>query len=189
MNRELSNMRSSTYQHTLNVDEASGTYDYDCSLFVGYALGRAFPSGWNALVAATKARPQAADIETFFASIPIGGSTAGFARVARPIDLVPGDVVAWLEPADISGNTGHTFFVHGTPSVNPSNGGEILVPIEDATSSPHGATDSRWPSNTGLGTGTVGLLIDGNGAPIGYRWTGGVSTKLEYTSIAMAHVQ
>ncbi len=181
-------MRSSTYTHTTNVNEATGTYDFDCSGFVGYALERVFPSGFAAIVAATTARPLAKDFELFFASIPIGGSKAGFGRVARVMQLVPGDVVAWLEPADVTGNTGHTFFVHGAPRVNPARSDEILVPIEDSTSSPHGAADSRTPSGaTGLGTGTVGLLIDASGAPIGYRWTGGVSTKLEYTSIAMGH--
>jgi hypothetical protein len=181
-------MTASTYSHTTSVDEAKGIFDYDCSGFVGYALGRAFPSGMAAIVAATTARPLAKDFEIFFASIPLGGTKAGFARVARVVQLVPGDIVAWLEPADVTGNTGHTFFVHGAPRVNPSRSDEILVPIEDSTSSPHGATDSRTASgSTGLVTGTVGLLIDSTGAPVGYRWTGGVSTKLEYTSISMAH--
>ena len=133
-------------------------FDYDCSGFVGYALDRVLPTGSAAIrVAQSTKRIYADDFEIFFRSIPIGKTKGGFRRVVKVDDLVAGDIVAWLRPADIvSDNTGHVLVVRGKPSVNPSRTDEMLVPITDATSSPHGSADSRYDDGaTGLGTGTI----------------------------------
>jgi hypothetical protein len=186
-NRQLAAMISSTYQHTTHVDEAKGIFDYDCSGFVGYDLSRAVPDGFATLKSATVARPLAEDFEHFFAEI---SSTRGrWRRVSRALDLVPGDIVAWLQPAEIaSANTGHVMIVHGKPEKNPKREGEVLVPIVDATSSPHGPADSRAATGaTGLGTGTIGLFVDAKGAPVRYRWTGGYSSSEYTTAIALGH--
>ncbi|MDT5117579.1 MAG: hypothetical protein QOE30_3318 [Mycobacterium sp.] len=41
--RELAAMTFSRYQHSTSVDESTGTYKYDCSGLVDYALGRVLP--------------------------------------------------------------------------------------------------------------------------------------------------
>jgi hypothetical protein len=189
--RELAAMKESTYSHTTNVVESTGTFDYDCSGFIDYALSRVLPAQLASLASYEGvSRPLAKHYEAFFESIPASGSKGGWTRVSRAADLVPGDVVAWLKPADVvSTNTGHVLMVRGAVKPNPARADEILVPIYDSTSSPHGSTDSRAPSGEGLGTGTIGVLIDAKGAPVGYRWTGGVSVKLEYTSVALGHLE
>jgi hypothetical protein len=188
--REVTAMISSTYQHTTLVDESKGVFDYDCSGFVDYALAVALPDALETLKSATEARPLAKDFETFFEGIAT--STGRWHRVARAKDLVPGDVVAWLKPADVaSSNTGHVMIVRELPTLNTKDTVETewLVPITDSTESPHGPSDSRTATGTtGLGTGTIGLVVDATGAPIEYRWTGGYSTKRETTSIALGHL-
>jgi hypothetical protein len=188
--REVTAMISSTYQHTTFVDESKGLFDYDCSGFVDYALAQAVPDALETLKTATEPRPLAKDFETFFAGLTT--STGRWHAVARAMDLVPGDVVAWLKPADVtSSNTGHVMIVRELPTLNTKNTVETewLVPITDSTESPHGPSDSRTATGaTGLGTGTIGLVVDATGAPIEYRWTGGYSTKRETTSIALGHI-
>jgi hypothetical protein len=44
IDRELGAMRVTRYQHSTRVDEASGSFMYDCSGLVDYALGRALPT-------------------------------------------------------------------------------------------------------------------------------------------------
>ena len=189
--RELAVLKTSTYDHTTSVNESAGQFNFDCSGFVGYDLSKSLPDALGTLTAATTARPLAKDFEAFFAAIPTGGKTGRWHRVVRAADLVPGDVVAWLKPADVaSSNTGHVLIVRLPVTPNPKRTDEWLVPITDSTSTPHGATDSRTPTGaTGLGTGTIGLLVDGGGAPIGYRWTGGVSVHDELTTISLGHAQ
>ena len=190
--RELKTMVTSTYQHTTTVDEGKGVFDYDCSGFVDYALSVALSDALTTVKDATTARPLAKDFETFFVSIASSSSSMGrWHRVVRALDLTPGDVVAWLKPADVtSSNTGHVMIVRALPSKNPARSDEVLVPITDSTSTPHGPSDSRTAAGaTGLGTGTIGLIVDASGAPVSYRWTGGYSTKIESTSIALGHVQ
>jgi hypothetical protein len=75
--------------------------------------------------------------------------------------------------------------VRANAFVNPKRAGEILVPITDSCASFHGSTDTRWPLGEGLGSGTVGLFVDGSGKPTGYRWTGGVSTTEYATEVAL----
>ena len=189
--RELGSLRSSTYDHTTSIDESKGVFNFDCSGFVGYALQRAAPDAMASVVAATIARPLAKDFEGFFESIPVSGQIGRWHRVARVLDLVPGDVIAWLKPADVvSSNTGHVLLARGGPIASSIHDGEVLVPITDSTSTPHGSADSRSSAGaTGLGTGTIGLAVDASGAPIGYRWSGDSSPKVEYTNIALGHVE
>jgi hypothetical protein len=60
--------------------------------------------------------------------------------------------------------------------VNPTRADEILVTVADSASTPH-ANDSRTATqSTGLGTGTIGLVVDLQGAPVGYHPSGGSST-------------
>jgi hypothetical protein len=185
--RQVAAMKLTAYEHTTFIDEASGTYKYDCSGFLGYALSRALPVQFAAVRSfGVVERPLAKHYETFFASIEPGAKKGGWSRVARAIDVQPGDVVAWLKPADlVSSNTGHVMIATGPATLNPKRADEIIVPITDSSASFHGPADSRYPSATGLGRGAIGILVDGDGAPLGYRWTGGMSAKEYATAIAI----
>ena len=186
--RELAAMKQSTYTHTTSVDEPSGTFDYDCSGFVDYALGRVLPDALATLVAATVKRPVASSFESFFASIAAGDANGRWRRVARVPDLAPGDVIAWLKPAALqSTNTGHVLVVRDAVSMRAA--GEWVIPIIDATESPHGSSDSRNAAGaTGLGTGTIVLLTDAGGAPTGYRWSTWSGSVPYPTAVALGHL-
>ena len=184
-NRQLARMTSSSYTHTTYVDEKTGTYNYDCSGFVGYALSRVVPSAFNAL---QHKRPVAAD---FYDHIVLSGSTpgsGGWMRVSTPLELLPGDIVVWLKPdSSDSTSTGHVMIVTGAPVKNPQRTGEVLVQVIDSTEFRH-AKDTRGPGQTGLGKGTIGIMTDTSGRPTGYYWRGGESTLLQKTEIAFARI-
>jgi hypothetical protein len=77
--------------------------------------------------------------------------------------------------------------VIGLATANPARPDEMLVPIADATSTPHGVADSRTAASaTGLGTGTIGLREDASGRATSYYWVGGVSKKAWSTAFAFA---
>ena len=187
-NRQLAAMTSSTYSHHTHIDEARGSYDYDCSGFVGYALGRAAPDAFAELTKATVKRPLAKHIVSFVDGIPPLAHTGRWHRVMRAVDLVPGDVVAWLQPADsTSTNTGHVMIVHGAPAQEAGHPERVVVPVIDSTAVRHGAGDSRPVHTSGLGTGAIVLVVDASGAPAHFHWTPGKAR--EHTSpIALAHL-
>jgi hypothetical protein len=116
------------YQHKTEVDKASGTFFYDCSGLLDYALGRVLPTAASALPTSTSARPLAGDIERYLR----GGLAA------------------------------------------PIGGWQAL-----------GRIDALQPGNTGLGTGTIGLVADSAGAPTAFYWQGGVSKHPKPTEIAL----
>ena len=99
-------------------------------------------------------------------------------QIAIAIDARPGDIVAWKNPAHKTGehtNTGHVMVIDEPPIEEPSAGllpdGEkaFRVRVIDSTSSPH-ADDSRAANQSGVGRGTIWLIVDAAGKPIGYRW-------------------
>ena len=182
--RELAAMRTSHYQHRTSVDEKDGSFDYDCSGFVDYALGRVLPAALAALPVTTSTRPLAADIERHLETIGDSGADP-WRRVPTVADLAPGDVVAWLATEDSNtDDTGHVMIVNGSPTPDPNGAGRWLVPVADSTVDPHG-DDSRHDDETGLGTGTIGLVVDEHGHPTAFAWRGGISTRWHTTSIAL----
>jgi hypothetical protein len=185
----FSTMRSSTYVHRSSIDATRGHFDFDCSGFVDYVLAESNQRAFAELRAATVKRPLARHFVQFFQSLGARG-TANWLPVARPADLAPGDVLAWLKPADVtSRNTGHVMIVREAPRFDAKHD-LWTVPIIDSTAVPHGKGDSRKTAHaTGLGTGEVLLVVDGAGAPIGYRWSRGKKAKLHHTTIAFARVR
>lgn len=184
--RQLAAMKITAYQHTTEIDEATGTFKYDCSGFLRYALLRSSPAHFDAVVAfGGVKRPLAKDYELFFESLS-EKAVGGWSRVVLAGDLRPGDVVAWRHPPD-SGKTttGHVVIVREAAYVNPRRADEVIVPVIDSAVSFHGATDSRYPSGGGLGAGPIGLILDSTGRPVRYRWTGGVSATEVTTEISM----
>jgi hypothetical protein len=194
-NRQLSIMRRSLYTHKTQIDEPTGLFEYDCSGFLDYSLANVAPDALADLRRATVKRPLAKHFVAFFESIPQGGKTGGWRRVGRVVDMVPGDVIAWLKPADVvSKNTGHVMIVRAAPVQARAQSGDVTaltvtVPIYDSTSVRHGKGDSRLPSRaTGLGTGEILVMVDQGGRPLRYRWSHGKKAREHVTTIAMGHL-
>jgi hypothetical protein len=182
--RELAAMKKTHYQHTTAVDEAIGKFDYDCSGMVDYALDRVLARDAQALPTSTSRRPLAGDIERFLHNT-IDRPAQGWRAVTRVDQLGPGDLVAWLVTEDsTTGDTGHVMVVLDAPRSNATRNGEWLVQVADSTLSPH-ALDSRHQGETGLGTGTIGLVVDANGGPVAFYWKGGISEHAKPTEIAL----
>jgi hypothetical protein len=189
--RQLRAMKTTKYRHKSKIDEAEGRFEYDCSGFIAYALARTMPDALAAVPIGAKGRPRAEDFAYYFAAL---SDADPWTRVA-PSDLAPGDIIAWVRPAEVTNtNTGHMVIVldvKGSLPPSPavaSVGGtkELLIRVVDSTESPH-ADDVRGPDTaTGLGSGTIGLVLDGSGAALGYRWKGGESVKAYATTVAIA---
>jgi hypothetical protein len=192
VHRELATMTDSGYQHKTDVDDGEGGFYFDCSGFVDYALAHSLPADLKALPVTTSTRPLAKDFEHHFRAAADGSGDSAAAGPWREVptvaELRPGDVIAWLKPADVkSRNTGHVLVVLQNPVRNAARPDEWLVKVADSTTSPH-AQDSRGDDADGLGTGTIGLSVegaDGGGHPVGYYWRGGVSTVLKHTEISL----
>jgi hypothetical protein len=182
--RELGAVIESHYDHHTHVVEPDGVFDYDCSGFVGYALSRAAPVALRSVVEATRARPLARHFEAFFTS-----PRAPWTRLERAADLVPGDVIAWLEPpAKHSRNTGHVMIVDqaSRPGRRPN---EVIVGVIDSSRSGHGPADVRNRDHRGgLGTGELVLLVDRDGRPTGYRWSLSRRSVAYQTDVALGHL-
>jgi hypothetical protein len=167
--RILGAARSSQYAHTTYVDEATGTFDFDCSGFLDYAMSRALPAAFADLQHASVSRPLAADYEKFISGL--GAGTARWQRLSRAAELAPGDIIAWLKPASIAtSDTGHVMVVDGAPQAGATPGEWNVLVIDSATSG-HGPTDTRTASGQGIGAGTIVLMVDANDAPTGYHWS------------------
>ena len=184
IDRELSAMRVTHYQHNTQVDEANGSFKYDCSGLLDYALSRALPDSLHALPHDTSARPLAGDIERYLRR-GLSGSVNGWRAIVRVDELSAGDVVTWLATEDSkTGDTGHVMVVRSEPVRNSKRPHEWLVEVADSTLSPH-ARDSRHEGETGLGTGTIGLVVDDRGAADAFYWKGAISERPKSTEIAL----
>ncbi len=183
--RQLGRMNASRYSHATYIDETNGTYEYDCSGFVGYALSRADPCAMSVLL---HKRPDAGNFYYHFIQFGPSPGSGGWMSVSTPSELRPGDIIVWLKPDESDAkSTGHIMIVAGTPGPNPERDGEILVRVIDSTTSPH-ADDTRKPGQTGLGKGTIGIMTGPSGHPSGYYWRGGVSSNLQETKMVFARI-
>lgn len=182
--RVLSTMTASSYSHKTHIEGT--TYDVDCSGFVDYLLARVEPSALGELRAATVKRPLARHFVQFFQAPHDGGR---WQRVARVSELVPGDVLAWKKPAEMtSTNTGHVMVVAAAPE--PRGGGMWTVPIFDSTAAPHGKSDPRKAAHTtGVGRGAVLVEADAAGAPVAYFWSDGKKSRRHATEIAIGRLR
>ena len=189
------------YQHTTFIDESTHTYDVDCSGFVNYVMARAVPDALTALQSGTQPRPVAKSYVGFTSGLP--AVVSRWERVTRAQDLVAGDILSWLEPTDVvSTSTGHVMIV--SAAVTPVTSGasdagdagdagvvtEVRTPVIDSTESGHGPTDPRTINNTtGVGQGTIALVVDSQGAPVAYRWSVEKGSSPHPTTIALAHLR
>jgi hypothetical protein len=185
---QLDGMRSTRYQHATDVDPERGAYFYDCSGLIEYSLARSVPDALRVLPTSTKPRPLAVDIAFHLLRAPTQPDDP-WHPVLTAAELEPGDLIAWVTPRESSSrNTGHVMVVTAPPAPNPARRDEWLVEIVDSTSTPH-AGDSRDDGTTGLGSGTVGLVVDAAGRPTAYRWRGGESPKAPRTLVALGRLR
>ncbi len=178
--RVLSNVKTTSYSHTTHVDASQGLYEVDCSGFVDLLFKSVSPKQLKDLKARhSHKRPLADDYEQAFEEAPAKPSSAGWQHIAQIGDAVPGDILAWKNPAHKTGehtNTGHVVVIDERPVEDPAalrqvSAGEKVyrVRVIDSTASPHGY-DTRPEGQSGVGRGVIWLITNAAGKPIGYRW-------------------
>lgn len=159
------NLRSTLYSHQLTVDEARGSYQFDCSLMVSWILQRSAPQAHQELGGRGIAEDYVHTLEAIAPDQP----TPGWRRVSRIAEIQSGDVVAWRTPAGLpSSASGHVVIAAGRP-IAYRNG--FLLRVVDSTSFPHGEDTRRGGSGFGYGT----LYFEVNpqtGEGTAYGWTG-----------------
>lgn len=133
-------------------------------------------------IASHHRRPLAKHFEAFFSA-----PAAPWTRVYRANDLVPGDVIAWLEPPEThSRNTGHIVIAADRPH---ARGDELVIRVIDSSHSGHGKGDRRVrEARNGLGTGDLVLHVGADGRADGYRWSTWKRSKLFLTPVAIGHL-
>ncbi len=183
----VSGAKQTTYSHTTYIDESTGTYDVDCSGFTNFVIQQADSAAFTELVAATAPRPLAAEYARFFVALPAAGS-GSWHQVTVAMNLVPGDLVAWVEPPQLnSTDTGHTFVVAAPPSMGEN---EVDIEIYDSTATGHGSTDPRTiAGTTGVGEASVAITVDAAGLATGYRWAVERGVLAYTTTVGMAHLE
>ena len=168
--RILDNTQHTTYQHDIFIDEATGTYNVDCSGFVSYILGRVAPAHLELIPTHdTEPRLLAQDYHTFFSSLPTE-TTNGWQQILYLPDVRRGDFIAWPLPPP-NPDTGHVFIVAADPV--PVADDILAVMAYDASDILH-YNDSRGNGpgqfRTGVGSGTFHLQIDSAGIPVAFRF-------------------
>jgi hypothetical protein len=163
-------LAESEYSHATIVSERRGSYKFDCSGMVHWVLRKAAPAAARSTFYGAAQRPLARDFQRRIARAPTDRARAGWRRIARVSELMPGDVVAWIKPKEIdSPNTGHTGFVVLPPVRVPGYENAFLVRLADSTRLLH--DDDTRVGRTGFGFGTILLIADPEtGAPVAYGW-------------------
>jgi cell wall-associated NlpC family hydrolase len=153
------------YQHDTYVDVATGTYDMDCSGYVGYVLQRIAPRHYGTIPSDSAAgRPLAFDFYDLFSGLP-HEEADGWRAVPPLAGARRGDIVAWrselLEPGE---NTGHVFIVAADPEI--FDDGVISVLAYDSSNILH-YDDTRGQGGnspaTGLGSGRIHFRVGDSG--------------------------
>jgi len=168
--RILENTQQTNYQDNIYIDEATGTYDVDCSGFVSYVLGCIAPNHLNLIpLSGSETRLLAHDYYNFFSSLP-NQTTDGWRQILYLQDARRGDLIAWALPPP-NRDTGHVFVVAEQPVAFDAN--TLAVMAYDASDILH-YDDSRGPGpgqfQTGVGSGTFHLQIDSAGTPVAFQF-------------------
>jgi hypothetical protein len=170
------NMKTTRYSHNTSINEAQGSYQLDCLGFINSVVMNADPGGYREISQGFNA--SILSYAAYFGRLEYETPKPdGWMKVAHPADLKPGDICLWLKPNTF--DNGHMWIIAGKPVVNPNRSDEVLVRVLDSTPHVH-SEDSRTGSinRTGLGSGILGMMVDGNGSPVGLYWDGGVSTSV-----------
>ena len=184
--RILENTRQTNYQHNLVIDEATGTYDVDCSGFVSYILGRVAPKHLSFVPMQNgETRLLAQDYYNLFSSLP-NETANGWRQILYLRDARPGDLIAWaLAPPNE--DTGHVFVVAADSVALDAN--TMAVNAYDASDILH-YDDSRGPGKqfqTGAGSGTFHIQVDEAGRPVAFQF--GPGDPVVPNSIAIGRIE
>jgi hypothetical protein len=161
----LLRIQHTVYTHETYVDVATGTYDMDCSAYVGYVLQRIAPQHYDTIHNGGGSHgPLAVDFYHRFQVLPPGGAD-GWRPVQPLADARRGDIVAWDFPEAKPGdNTGHVFIVVDDPEV--LDDGVVAVRAYDSSNVIH-YDDTRGHGGdtpaTGVGSGTIHFRYIGSG--------------------------
>ena len=185
--RILENTRHTNYQHNLVIDEATGTYDVDCSGFASYILGRVARNHLSLIPIVTplgisESRLLAQDDYDFFSQLP-NETIDGWLQILYLRDARRGDLIAWALPPP-NPDTGHIFVVAADPVPVAEN--TLAVMAYDA-SDIHHYDDSRGPRQTGVGSGTFHLQVNSAGKPIAFQFN--APDPVVPTSIAIGRIE
>jgi hypothetical protein len=180
-------LKSSEYSHVTRVNEAEGSYVFDCSGFVAWVLRRTAAGAHHSVVSRSRdKRPLARD---YYWEIARARPSAarGWAKIGRIADAKPGDVVAWLKPPEVrSQNTGHVAFIVEAPKPSRLVEGGYLVRIADASRYFHADDERQSLGRTGFGIGTILLVADPETqGPVAYGWFGENSAWILTAQIAI----
>lgn len=180
---QYDSMQQTQYQHKRDVDVATGRYFYDCVGFVTWTLDNHAPTAARAMRTATGVTsasrvPTPTRYENFFADLS-SHPVDGWQAVTDVASIQAGDVLAWPNEPNNTDENGHAVLAAGAPVARGD--GTWVLAVVDSTATPHGADDTRRtnPHNlpgpngkpSGLGIGTIGLVVDSNGAPTAVRWS------------------
>jgi hypothetical protein len=179
-------VRESSYQHTTVVRARDGVYRWDCSGMEAWVMRQAAPVAMRRI---TRERPVARDFVQAIESAPEGRSRAGWQRVARIDEALPGDLFAWRRPRGFpSHNTGHVGFVLDRPTRVPEMPGAWVVRVADSSSYVHQDDSREGDVDGGFGIGTIAFLADADGHGTHYGWYGTVSEGYVITPIVFGRV-
>lgn len=179
-------LRASKYQASTVVRVDEGIYDWDCSGMAAWILRRAAPLALKAL---RSSRPVARDFVAAIERAPTTRARAGWQRIARIEDVMPGDVFAWRRPRGLpSKNTGHVGFVLDRPLPVPGLPRGWAVRIADSTSSYHQDDARAADDDGGFGIGTLVFLVDDHGRATSYGWAGSLSEWYIVTPIVFGRL-
>jgi len=179
-------LADSSYQARTSVDEASGTYRWDCSGMTTWLLRRAAP---RARAAIASARPVARNYYHAIRKAPLGRARGGWQRLAHVSEARPGDLFAFLRsPLSTSKITGHVGVIVGRPVPVPGWSGAWLVRVADSTRGGHGDDRRANDVDGGFGIGTLLFATDGAGVVTHYGWFGLDSPWLIPTTVLFGRV-
>ncbi len=181
-----SNLRDNVYQHMTDVRPDEGYFHWDCSGMTAWILRR---TARGAMRAITRERPVARDFVRAIERAPAGRSRAGWQRIERVADTLPGDLFSWRRPRGFpSRNTGHVGFVINAPLPVPGLPGAYAVRVADATSLGHQDDSRHGDPDGGYGEGTLVFLTDAEGRGTHYGWFGTQSEGYVVTPIFFGRV-
>jgi hypothetical protein len=175
-----------SYQAATKVDVETGSYKWDCSGMTTWILRRAAPVAWKSL---HSSRPVARDFAAAIERSPATRAKAGWQRIAKIADVMPGDVFAWRRPRGMpSKNTGHVGIVLGKPLPVPEIPNAWAVRIADSTRGYHQDDVRATDDDGGFGIGTLVFLTDDTGRATHYGWSGTQSEFYIVTNVVFGRV-
>jgi hypothetical protein len=170
--RIIENARHTKYQHKAYIDEATGTYDVDCSDYVSYVLERVAKRHLDLIPKEDWwPVPRAYKYYDYFHALP-ADTTGGWHQIQQLAHARRGDIIAWALPGgpQKDRDTGHVSIVADTPSTLSEQ--LVAVPAYDSSTVKH-YEDSRVRDgmfHDGVGRGTIHFRVDATGNPTAFQF-------------------